>query len=103
VEHVLTSFALNRIHIGYQYWQASGHDSARIVADIPSSANYTWRVSQSSHMIRLTIKNDIWLDDEDPARRHSRRRSGLVQMGGVLIGIDGSILIFAALGPVWGY
>jgi hypothetical protein len=52
-------------------------------------------------MIRVSAHNDTWFDDTEIDRTPPpKRRSGIAQQGGVLIGTDGSIIVFVSLGPV---
>jgi hypothetical protein len=103
IEHELGKIFQNRIRVGYQFWQASGSYNGSFAVDRLGStqANYNVRFSQTSNMIRLSVHNDTWLDDSETSRVPPKRRSGLLQQGGVLIGTDGSLVVFMGVGPVW--
>ncbi|HSU31122.1 MAG TPA: hypothetical protein VLJ11_07790 [Bryobacteraceae bacterium] len=105
IEHELGSIFQNRIRLGYQYWQTTGSYQGSFTPDQGGSAraNYNVRFSQASNMIRLSVHNDTWLDDTEIDHATTRRRSGIVQQGGVLIGTDRSIIVFVGVGPVWSF
>jgi hypothetical protein len=52
-------------------------------------------------MVRLSVHNDTWLDDPETDQTPPKRRSGMVQKGGVLLGTDGSVVVFVNIGLVW--
>jgi hypothetical protein len=103
IEHELGSIWQNRIRLGYQYWRATGSYHGSFSIDQPPSnrANYEVRFSQSSNMVRLSVHNDTWLDDPETDQTPPKRRSGMVQKGGVLLGTDGSVVVFVNIGLVW--
>ena len=103
IEHALGAILQNRIRLGYEYFRTAGSSNGSFAADQSGSiqARYSVRFSQASHMIRLSVHNDTWLDDTDADHAPPKRRSGVVQQAGVLIGTDRSIVVFVSLGPVW--
>jgi hypothetical protein len=103
IEHEVGKIFQNRIRVGYQYWRATGSYKGSFATDRlgTTQANYDVRFSQASNMIRLSVHNDTWLDDTETDRVPPRRRSGLIQQGGVLIGTDGTLVVFMGVGPVW--
>jgi len=103
VEHSIGSMLQNRIRLGYEYFKTAGSSSGFFSADPSGSAlgKYSVRFSQASHMIRVSAHNDTWFDDTDADRAPPKRRSGVVQQAGLLVGTDGSLVVFVSLGPVW--
>lgn len=103
IEHEIGSILQNRIRLGYEYLNtaASDGDSFAVNQSRSIQARYSVQFSQTSHMIRLSAHNDTWFDDTETDKAPPKRRSGIVQQGGVLIGIDGSLVVFVRVGPVW--
>jgi hypothetical protein len=103
IEHEIGSVLQNRIRLGYEYFQTANTQTGSFAVDQSGSiqARYSVRFSQASHMIRLSAHNDTWLDDTEAGHTPPKRRSGVLQQGGVLIGTDGSIIVFVSVGPVW--
>jgi hypothetical protein len=103
IEHEIGSVLQNRIRLGYEYFKTANSNSGSFAADQSGSiqARYSVRFSQASHMIRLSAHNDTWFDDTETDHAPPKRRSGVVQQGGALIGTDGSIVVFVSVGPVW--
>ena len=105
IEHEIGSVFQNRVRLGYEYFGTSGATNGLFLADPSGSiqARYSVRFSQASHMIRLSAHNDTWFDDTEPGQPRPKRRTGVVQQGGVLIGTDGSVVVFISIGPVWNF
>jgi hypothetical protein len=103
IEHDLGSLLENKLRLGYQRWQAAGSYQGSVAANLLGSANvrYNVRLSQSTHLIRLSVNNDVWSDVTETNHPPPKRRFGLVRQGGVLIGTDGTIAAFVTIGPVW--
>jgi hypothetical protein len=103
VEHELASVFQNRVRIGYQYMQSSGSLRGIFATDQSGTmqARYAVRFSQHSHMFRMSLHNDTWFDNNDPGQVPPKRRSGALQQLGLLVGTDGSFVVFLAAGPVW--
>jgi len=103
VEHALGSLLQNRVSLGYQYFNTTASTDGLFAVDQSrsSQARYSVRFSQSSHMIRLSVHSDSWFDDSDIDHTPPKRRSGVIQQGGLLIGTDGSVIVFVRVGPVW--
>jgi hypothetical protein len=103
VEHELASVFNNRARIGYEYMQTSRTLRGSFAANQPPSvqAGYSVHFTQRTHLIRLSIHNDTWFDEGEPGQVPRRRRSGLIQEGGLLVGTDGSVVVFVGVGPVW--
>jgi hypothetical protein len=103
IEHEIGSIFQNRVRLGYEYLSTSRSSSGTFVADPARSiqGRYSVRFSQTSHMIRVSAHNDTWFDDTGAGQPPPKRRSGVIQQGGVLIGIDGTLMVFVNLGPVW--
>jgi hypothetical protein len=103
IEHELGSILQNRIRLGYQYWSSSESYNGSFAVDQSGSiqAKYRVRFSQASHMIRVSLHNDTWLDDTGTDQVPPKRRFGFAQQAGVLIGIDGSVVVFVGVGPAW--
>jgi len=103
VEHEIGSILQNRVRLGYQYFNTSALINGSFAVNQPRSiqANYSVRFSQASHMIRLSVHNDSWFDDTEPDQAPPKRRTGIIQEGGVLVGTDASIVVFVKVGPVW--
>jgi hypothetical protein len=103
IEHELASVLQNRVRLGYQYLHTAKSYGGSFAADQSGSiqANYNVRFSQTSHMIRVAVHNDTWLDDTDRGHVPPKRRFGFVQQAGVLIGTDRSVIVFVRTGPVW--
>jgi len=104
IEHDIGSIFDNRVRLGYEYFRTSG--SADGLFPIGPSrtllGSYSVHFSQNSHLVRLAVHNDTWLDDSDIDHAPPpRRRSGVVQEGGLLVGTDGSVVVFVRVGPVW--
>ncbi|MFL6417565.1 MAG: hypothetical protein ACJ74Y_18065 [Bryobacteraceae bacterium] len=104
IEHEIGSILQNRVRLGYQYVGTTASDSGSFAVGQSRAvqARYAVQFSQSSHMVRLSVHNDTFFDDSD--MDHSpppRRRSGVVQQAGVLVGTDGSVIAFVRIGPVW--
>jgi len=103
IEHELGSILQNRIRLGYQYWSSAESYNGSFAADQSGSipAKYRVRFSQASHMIRVSVHNDTWLDDTYTDQVPPKRRFGFAQQAGVLIGTDGSVVVFVGVGPAW--
>jgi hypothetical protein len=103
VEHEVGSIFQNRVRLGYQYFNTSALIDGSFPVDQPRSAqaSYSVRFSQASHMVRLSVHNDSWLDDIEPDQAPPKRRTGIVQEGGILVGTDATIVVFVKVGPVW--
>jgi hypothetical protein len=104
VEHEIGSILQNRVRLGYQYLGTTASNSGSFAVGQSRSVQgrYSVQFSQSSHMVRLSVHNDTFFDDSD--MDHSpppRRRSGVVQEAGLLVGTDGSVVAFVKIGPVW--
>lgn len=103
IEHEIGAILQNRIRLGYEYFNTASSTSGSFAVDQPGSvqARYSVRFSQASHMIRLSAHNDSWFDETDTDHTPPKRRSGFLQQAGVLIGTDGSVVVFVGVGPVW--
>ena len=103
IEHELGSILQNRLRLGYQYLKKVESYNRSFAADQSGSiqAQYRVKFSQSSHMVRVSVHNDTWFDDTGPDQIPPKRRFGFVQQAGVLVGTDGTIMVFAQVGPVW--
>lgn len=103
IEHDIGSILQSRIRLGYQYLTTGESYSGSFAADQSGSiqAKYSVRFSQASHMIRVSVHNDTWLDDTDRDHVPPKRRFGFAQQAGVLIGTDRSVVVFVRTGPVW--
>ena len=103
IEHDLGSVLENRVRLGYQYFQTAQSSSGSFHADQSGSiqAKYSVKFSQASHMIRLSVHNDTWLDETGTDQVPPKRRFGFFQQAGVLIGTDGSFIVFVGGGPAW--
>jgi hypothetical protein len=103
IEHEIGAILQNRIRLGYEYFHTASSISGAFAVDQPGSmqARYSVRFSQASHMIRLSVHNDSWFDDTDTDHTPPKRRSGFLQQAGVLVGTDGSVVVFVGVGPVW--
>ncbi len=103
VEHEIGSIFQNRVRLGYQYFNTAALVNGSFAIDQPRStqASYSVRFSQASNMVRLSVHNDSWFDDTDPDQAPPKRRTGIVQEGGILVGTDATIVVFVKVGPVW--
>ncbi|MFL6447553.1 MAG: hypothetical protein ACJ746_07670 [Bryobacteraceae bacterium] len=103
IEHEIGSILQNRVRLGYEYLNTSGSASGVFAVDQSRStqARYSVRFGQATHMIRLSVHNDSWFDDTEPGKAPPKRRSGIIQQGGVLVGTDGTVMVFVRVGPVW--
>jgi hypothetical protein len=103
IEHELGSLLQNRVRIGYQYFHTTESYSGSFAADQTGSiqAQYKVKFSQASHMIRVSVHNDTWLDESSSDQVPPKRRFGFMQQAGALIGTDGSIIVFIGAGPAW--
>jgi hypothetical protein len=103
IEHDLGSIFQNKVHLGYERWQTAGSYQGSVAASPLGSApvGYNVRFSQASHLIRLSVNNDVWSDATETNHLPPKRRLGIVRQGGVLIGTDGTIIAFITVGPVW--
>jgi len=103
IEHEIGSILQNRVRLGYQYLNTAASITGSFAVDQSRSnqARYSVRLSQGSHMVRLSVHNDSWLDDTETGQAPPKRRSGIIQQGGVLIGTDGALVVFVRVGPVW--
>jgi hypothetical protein len=103
VEHEVGSILENRVRLGYQYFNTAALVNGSFPIDQPRStrASYSVRFSQASHMVRLSVHNDSWFDDTEPDQPPPKRRTGIVQEGGILVGTDAAIVVFVKVGPVW--
>jgi hypothetical protein len=103
LEHELGSLLGSRLRLGYQYWRATGSFAGSFPADQSGAnpANYHVKLSQSSHLIRLSINNHTSFDDPDIDAGAARRKTGFVQQAGLLIGTGPTVIVFVAVGPAW--
>lgn len=103
VEHEIGSIFQNRVRLGYEYFNTAATNSGLFPVGQRGSpeATYSVRFFQTSHMIRLSVHNDSWFDDTEPDQPPPKRRTGVVQQAGVLIGTDASLVVFVRVGPVW--
>jgi hypothetical protein len=103
VEHEIGSILQNRVRLGYEYFNTAATNSGLFPVGQRGSPNATYSVRflQRSHMIRLSVHNDSWFDDTEPDQAPPKRRTGVVQEAGVLIGTDASLVVFVRVGPVW--
>ena len=105
IEHAIGTILQNRVGFGYQYLQTARSENGSFPADQSGSiqARYSVGFTQTLHMIRLSVRNESWFDDTDKDQPPPRRTVGIVKQGGVLIGTNGSVIVFFNLGPVWNF
>jgi len=103
IEHEIGSVFQNRVRLGYEYFSTTASINGLFPVDQPRSvlASYAVRFSQGSHMIRMSVHNDSWFDDTEPDQVPPKRRTGIVQEGGILVGTNASMVVFIKVGPVW--
>jgi hypothetical protein len=109
VEHDLGFLSASRIRAGYQYWHQSGSYQGSFPTE-PSrsspSAEYNVRLSHSSHLIRLSINNQMsFEDDDDPTSTatSAKRTFGFVRQAGLLVGTNQTVMVFVGFGPAWSF
>jgi hypothetical protein len=105
IEHELGFLLESRVRIGYQYWYQPG--SYRGLFPVQQSesspvAAYNVKLSNSGHMVRLSINSYTSLDDADNGTAARKRSSGFVRQAGMQIGPN-NFTIFVAVGPSWSF
>jgi hypothetical protein len=107
IEHDLAFLWASRIRAGYQYWHQSGTYQGSFPPDQSRSspwADYNVQLSHSSHLIRLSINNQMsFEDDSDPNSPPPKRNIGFLRQAGLLIGTNRTVMIFVGLGPAWNF
>ena len=105
IEHDLGFFLGGRVRAGYQHWEQIGSHigSFAPIDGSRESADYNIRLNFRSHLVRVSVNEYFALDlDDDTNTSHrSKRKSGMIQQWGVLIGTHQTIMVFAAIGPFW--
>jgi hypothetical protein len=108
LEHELGNLLGNRMRLGYQYWNQAGNYKGSFVPTARSAtlAEYDVRLNYSAHLVRVSLNNFTNLDDSDvnfPGSHRSKRRYGLVQQIGILVGTHQTVMIFIGVGPFWSF
>ncbi len=102
IEHDVGFFHGARVRAGYQYWaQLGSHTGSFAPEDGSATANYNVRLNLRSHLVRVSVNDYVGLEDDTETSHRSKRRSGMIQQWGVLIGTHQTIMVFAAIGPFW--
>jgi hypothetical protein len=102
LEHDIGFFHGSRLRAGYQYWNQLGSLSGSFApADGSSMAKYNVRLSLRSHLFRLTVNDYVALEDDGETLHRPKRRAGMIQQWGIMVGTHQSIVVFVALGPFW--
>jgi hypothetical protein len=102
IEHDVGLFHGARVRAGYQHWaQLGSHTGSFAPSDGSALAGYNVRLSLRSHLVRVSVNDYIDLEDDTETSHRSKRRSGIIQQWGVLIGTHQTIMVFAAIGPFW--
>jgi hypothetical protein len=102
IEHDVGFFHERRVRAGYQFWsQAGSHTGSFPPNNGAPVANYDVRLSLRSHLVRVSVNEYVAFQEErDPSRR-PRRRSGIIEQWGFVVGTHQTVMIFAAIGPFW--
>jgi hypothetical protein len=102
IEHDVGFFHGTRVRAGYQHWaQLGSHTGSFAPTDGSAAANYNVRLNLRSHLVRVSMNDYVALEDDTETSQRSKRRSGMIQQWGVLIGTHQTIMVFAAIGPYW--
>ena len=102
VEHNIGFFQENRVRVGYQYWNQLGSYTGSFAATGTGyPAEYNVRLNLRSHLVRVSVNDYIDLQDEDEPSRRARRRSGIIQQWGFMVGSHQTIMLFGSMGPFW--
>jgi hypothetical protein len=102
IEHAVGFFHGTRVRAGYQHWaQLGSHTGSFAPTDGSAAANYNVRLNLRSHLVRVSMNDYVALEDDTETSQRSKRRSGMIQQWGVLIGTHQTIMVFAAIGPFW--
>lgn len=102
LEHDIGFFHGSRLRAGYQYWNQLGSLSGSFAAtDGSSTAKYNVRLNLRSHFVRVTVNDYAALEDDADTSHRPKRRAGMIQQFGVLVGTHQSIVVFVAFGPFW--
>ena len=102
IEHEIGFFHERRVRAGYQLWsQAGSHTGSFAPNNGAPAANYDVRLNLQAHLIRVSFNEYVAFQEErDPSRR-PRRRSGIIEQWGFMVGTHQTVMIFAAIGPFW--
>jgi len=102
IEHDVGFFRGTRVRAGYQHWaQFGSHTGSFAPADGSAVANYNVRLNLRSHLVRVSVNDYVALDDDTETSHRSKRRSGMIQQWGVMIGTHQTIMVFVGIGPFW--
>ena len=102
IEHNVGFFHGGRVRAGYQYWtQLGSHTGSFASADGSSLTSYNVQLSLRSHLLRVSVNEYIALQDDADRSHRSKRRAGMIQQWGIMVGTHQTLMIFAAIGPFW--
>jgi hypothetical protein len=102
VEHDIGFFHEKRVRAGYQFWNQSGSYTGSFAATSGGDqANYSGRLSLRSHLLRVSVNEYVDLQDDTEGSGRARRRSGMIQQWGFILGSHKTIMLFVATGPFW--
>jgi hypothetical protein len=102
IEHDIGFVHGNRVRGGYQRWDQVGSQTGSFPLTGGSAlANYDVRLNLRSHLVRVSMNSYLSSEDDTENSHRSKRRSGLIQQWGGMIGTHRTIVIFAAICPFW--
>jgi hypothetical protein len=102
VEHDIGFFHEKRVRAGYQFWNQSGSYTGSFAATGSGDpANYNGRLSLRSHLLRVSVNEYVDLQDDTERSGRAKRRSGMIQQWGFMLGSHQTIMLFVATGPFW--
>jgi hypothetical protein len=106
VEHDIWRVSESRVRIGYQYWRQSGAYHGTFAPGPFGIAAYDIAMNDSSHMIRVSLNHNIYLNDVQGttgSSSNSAPRSGITRILGVTAGSHKTVMVFFAIGPLWAF
>jgi hypothetical protein len=101
IEHDIGFFHEWRVRAGFQYWNQSGSYTGSFATGNGNQANYNGTLRLGSHFVRVSANEYVDLQNDPEGSRRARRRSGMIQQWGFLLGSHQTIMLFVATGPFW--